>query len=106
MAITANVAVSDQGFSMSGAYLKIPGVKVRKLGDGSYRLIYDVRIFTNQSARNAAGSGGRSPEPSVRCKGMDHFSATYDPTSNANPWAQAYANLKTKTDLLSSITDV
>ena len=105
MAITANVAVSNQGFSMNGAYLKIPGVKVRKLGDGSYRIIYEVRIFTNQSARNAAGSDGRQPEPSVRCKEMDQFSATYDPTSNANPWAQAYADLKTKTAYLASISD-
>jgi hypothetical protein len=105
MAITANITVANQGFSLTGAYLKIPGVKVRKLGDGSFRLIYDVSIFTNQSARNTAGSDGRQPEPSVRVKGMDHFSATYDPASNSNPWAQAYANLKTKTSLLASISD-
>jgi len=27
---------------------------------------------------------------------IQHFTCTYDPTSNSNPYAQAYADLKTK----------
>jgi protease II len=41
---------------------------------------------------------------------IDHFTCTYDPTSNSNPYAQAYADLKTRlaaggSPIASSIAD-
>jgi len=41
---------------------------------------------------------------------IDHFVCAYDPTSNSNPYAQAYADLKTKlaagdSPIASSIAD-
>ena len=104
MAITATVAVSDRGISMSGAYLKIPAVTVKKYGVGgnaSFRLLYDVHIYKNASTRNSDTEGGN---PSISVPEVDHFTCAYTAGSN-NVFALAYAHLKQQTSYLSSISD-
>ena len=67
--------------------------------------LYDVVLHASAAVRNAAGEypqwGNR-----LNSREIDHFTCTYDPTSNSNPYAQAYADLKTKiASIASSITD-
>jgi protease II len=66
-----------------------------------------VILHASAAVRNAAGEypewGNRMRSPEI-----DHFTGVYDPTSNSNPYAQAYILLKAKLaadSLASSIAD-
>ena len=122
MAITFNTDQIDGlvGTAITGIYGRIQSVTVKKYdasgsytldGDGNqtdtldtdasdyqatqWRCLYDVVLHSSASVRGAKGEspgwGNR-----VRSQRIDHFTCTYDPTSNSNPYAQAYADLKTK----------
>ena len=113
MAITFN---SDrlqglEGTTISGIYGRIQSVTVKKYdGDPvSWKCLYDVVLHASASKRNADGEypawGNR-----LNSRQIDHFTCTYDPTSNANPYAQAYVDLKAKlaaggSPIASSIAD-
>ena len=98
--------------SVAGVYARIQSVTVKKYDATAdpeaavqWRCLYDVILHASAALRNAAGEspgwGNRLRSPSI-----DHFTCTYDPTSNSNPYAQAYADLKTKiASIASSITD-
>ena len=102
MAITFNTDQIDGliGTSITGVYGRIQSVTVKKYDAETdpvvsvqWRCLYDVILHASASVRNADDSdwGNR-----VRSRRIDHFTCTYDPTSNSNPYAQAYADLKTK----------
>ena len=122
MAITFNTDRLDglAGTTISGVYARIQSVAVKKFDahgaytiDGSgnetdtldtdsinyiplqWKVIYDVVLHASASVR---GAKGEYPEwgNRIRSREIDHFVGTYDPTSNANPYAQAYADLKAK----------
>jgi hypothetical protein len=122
MSITFNTDQIDglTGTSITGIYGRIQSVTVKKYdASGSYtldddgnptdtlntdatdyqaiqwRCLYDVVLHSSAGVR---GAKGESPEwgNRVRSRRIDHFTCTYDPTSNSNPYAQAYADLKTK----------
>jgi len=91
-----------EGTTVNGVYARIQSVTVKKYDattDPSvavqWKCLYDVVLHGSAVKRNAAGE---SPEWGNRlsCREIDHFTCTYDPTSNSNPYAQAYADLKTK----------
>jgi len=93
--------------AVAGVYARIQSVTVKKYDTDpvEWRCLYDVVLHASAAVRNAAGEypgwGNRLNSPSI-----DHFTCTYDPTSNSNPYAQAYADLKTKiASIASSITD-
>ena len=97
--------------AVTGIYGRIQSVTVKKYDTDpvSWQCLYDVILHANASARNASGEypawGNR-----LNSREIDHFTCTYDPTSNSNPYAQAYADLKTKlaaggSPIASSIAD-
>ena len=104
MAITFNTDRLQglEGTTINGVYGRIQSVTVKKYDATTnpsvavqWKCLYDVVLHNSASTRNAAGE---YPEWSnrLRSASIDHFTCTYDPTSNANPYAQAYADLKAK----------
>ena len=104
MSITFNTDQIDGliGTSITGIYGRIQSVTVKKYDATTnpnvavqWRCLYDVVLHNSAATRNAAGEspawGNR-----LNSRAIDHFTCTYDPTSNSNPYAQAYADLKTK----------
>jgi hypothetical protein len=100
-----------EGTSVAGVYGRIQSVTVKKYDNDpvSWACLYDVILHSSAVKRNAAGEypdwGNR-----LFSRSIDHFTCTYDPTSNSNPYAQAYADLKAKlaaggTPIASSIAD-
>jgi hypothetical protein len=118
MAITFNTDRLDglTGTTINGIYGRIQSVTVKKYDASSdpdmavqWRVLYDVVLHASASVRNASGEypewGNR-----VRSRYIDHFTGTYDPTSNDNPYAQAYTLLKARLaaddpPIATSITD-
>jgi hypothetical protein len=98
MAITfTSTRLQGQPSAVSGIYARIQSVTVKKYDTDpvSWQCLYDVIMHASASVRNA---DGEYPEWGNRLnsRNIDHFTCTYDPTSNSNPYAQAYADLKTK----------
>jgi hypothetical protein len=85
------------GVTVNGVYARIQIVTVKKYDTDpvSWRCLYDVILHASAGARNADEEyptwGNR-----LNSREIDHFACTYDPTNNSNPYAQAYADLKTK----------
>ena len=105
MAITANVDLGN-GVSATSAYLIVPNAYVKKfddvdgLGNAGFKLIYDVEIYQNKSARDSDQRRSKI----ISCREVDHHKITYDPTTSDNPFKLAYADLKTNSSL-SSVSD-
>jgi hypothetical protein len=99
MAITANVDLGN-GVTASSCYLIVPTAYVKKMTDDSFKLIYDVEIYQNKSARDSEGRFNKK----IVCREVDHHKITYDPTTSDNPFKLAYANLKSNGSL-SSVAD-
>ena len=113
MAITANMT-THQGITLTGVYVQVTSAYVKKF-EGAwstnsddereqaanfFKLIYDVEIYKDATAR-AGGISNR-----INNRHIQHFKCDYDPTSGEqNAFKLAYADLKTKTSLLSSIAD-
>lgn len=99
--------------SVAGVYARIQSVTVKKYDATTspdvavqWRCLYDVVLHASAAVRNASGE---YPEWSNRMRSpqIDHFTCTYDPTSNLNPYAQAYADLKSHliSDSLASLVE-
>ena len=105
MAITANVDLGN-GVTASSCYLIIPTAYVKKFddadgaGNAGFKLIYDVEIYQNKSARDSS----RQPSNQIKCRKVDHAKIDYDPTTSDNPFKLAYVDLKTNSKL-SSVSD-
>ena len=105
MAITANVDLGN-GVTASSCYLIIPTAYVKKFddvdgaGNAGFKLIYDVEIYQNKSARDSDSRQSKK----IACREVDHHKIDYDPTTSDNPFKLAYVDLKTKS-LLSSVSD-
>jgi hypothetical protein len=99
MAITANVDLGN-GVTASSCYIIVPTAYVKKFDDDSFKLIYDVEIYQNKSARDSDARQSKK----IACKTVDHHKITYDPTTSDNPFKLAYADLKTNSSL-SSVAD-
>ena len=99
MAITANVDLGN-GVTASSCYIIVPTAYVKKFDDDSFKLIYDVEIYQNKSARDSDARQSKK----IACKTVDHHKITYDPTTSDNPFKLAYADLKTNSSL-SSVSD-
>ena len=103
MAITANVDLGN-GVSATSAYLIVPNAYVKKfddvdgLGNAGFKLIYDVEIYQNKSARDSDTRQSKK----IACKTVDHHKITYDPTTSDNPFKLAYTHLKTNSSLSSA----
>jgi len=118
MAITFNTDRLQglEGTTITGVYGRIQSVTVKKYDATSnpsvavqWACLYDVVLHGSAVKRNAADEypswGNR-----LNSREIDHFTCTYDPTSDSNPYAQAYADLKTKlaaggSPIASSIAD-
>ena len=99
MAITANVDLGN-GVTASSCYLIVPTAYVKKMTDDSFKLIYDVEIYQNESARSSVDRLSKK----IACKTVDHHKIDYDPTTSDNPFKLAYTHLKTNSSL-SSVAD-
>jgi DNA/RNA endonuclease G (NUC1) len=106
MAITANVDLGN-GVTASSCYIIVPTAYVKKFDeldkDGNpigFKLIYDVEIYQNKSARDSDARQSKQ----IACREVDHHKITYDPTTSDNPFKLAYADLKTNSSL-SSVSD-
>ena len=99
MAITANVDLGN-GVTASSCYLIVPTAYVKKMRDDSFKLIYDVEIYQNESARNSDERFSKR----ITCNAVDHIKIDYDPTTSDNPFKLAYTHLKTNSSL-SSVAD-
>ena len=99
MAITFNTDRLQglEGTAVTGVYGRIQSVTVKKYDTDpvSWSCLYDVVLHGSAVKRNADGEYPEWPNR-LRSREIDHFTCTYDPTSNSNPYAQAYADLKTK----------
>jgi hypothetical protein len=118
MAITFNTDRLQglSGVTITGVYGRIESVTVKKYDATTnpsvavqWRCLYDVVLHASAAIRNA---DGEYPGWSNRLESrqINHFTCTYDPTSDSNPYAQAYADLKTKlaaggSPIASSIAD-
>ena len=99
MAITANVDLGN-GVTASSCYLIVPTAYVKKMRDDSFKLIYDVEIYQNESARNSDERFSKR----ITCNAVDHIKINYDPTTSDNPFKLAYTHLKSSS-ALSSVAD-
>ena len=99
MAITANVDLGN-GVTASSCYLIVPTAYVKKMRDDSFKLIYDVEIYQNESARNSDERFSKR----ITCNAVDHIKINYDPTTSDNPFKLAYTHLKSNSSL-SSVAD-
>ena len=102
------------GVIITGVYARIQSVTVKKYDahtdpeeEVQWRCMYDVVLHASAAVRNASGE---SPQWSnqLNSREIDHFTCTYDPTSNLNPYAQAYIDLKSRLvsgSLASSVED-
>ena len=99
MAITANVDLGN-GVSASSCYIIVPNAYVKKFEDDSFKLIYDVEIYQNESARNSTERFSKR----ITCNAVDHVKIDYDPTTSDNPFKLAYTHLKSNS-ALSSVAD-
>ena len=99
MAITANVNLGN-GVSASSCYIIVPNAYVKKFEDDSFKLIYDVEIYQNESARNSDERFSKR----ITCNAVDHIKIDYDPTTSDNPFKLAYTHLKSNS-ALSSVAD-
>ena len=99
MAITANVDLGN-GVTASSCYIIVPTAYVKKFDDDSFKLIYDVEIYQNKSARDSDARQSKK----IACKTVDHHKITYDPTTSDNPFKLAYTHLKSN-GKLSSVSD-
>ena len=106
MAITATVDLGN-GISKASCYIIVPTAYVKKF-DGvdfegnpnGFKLIYDVEIYENKSARDSETRQSKK----IACREVDHHKITYDPTTSDNPFKLAYTHLKTHSKL-SSVSD-
>ena len=98
MAITANIDLGN-GVTTSGCYLIGATAYVKKFEDDSFKLIYDVHIYKDDSDRAT-----NDDMKKIRCPEVDHFKIDYDPTTSDNPFKLAYTHLKTN-GKLSSVAD-
>ncbi len=99
MAITANVDLGN-GVTASSCYIIVPTAYVKKMEDDSFKLIYDVEIYQNKSARDSDTRQSKK----IACKEVDHHKIDYDTTTSDNPFKLAYTHLKTNSKL-SSVSD-
>ena len=100
MAIKANMTTHD-GIALTQAYVRVTSTYVKKMGS-DWKLVYDVEIYKDKATRD-----DETTEQSMRISNrhLQHFKIAYDITTSTNPVALAYADLKSKTSLLSSIAD-
>ena len=105
MAITANVDLGND-VTASSCYIIVPTAYVKKFddadgaGNAGFKLIYDVEIYQNKSARDSETRQSKK----IACKEVDHHKIDYDPTTSDNPFKLAYVDLKTNSKL-SSVSD-
>ena len=105
MAITANVDLGNV-VSATSAYLIVPNAYVKKfddvdgLGNAGFKLIYDVEIYQNKSARDSDSRQSKK----IACREVEHHKISYDPTTSDNPFKLAYTHLKSN-GKLSSVSD-
>ena len=99
MAITANVDLGN-GVTASSCYIIVPTAYVKKFEDDSFKLIYDVHIYQNESDRDSETRKSKR----IVCKEVDHHKIDYDTAASDNPFVLAYAHLKTNSSL-SSVAD-
>jgi len=99
MAITATVDLGN-GVSKASCYIIVPTAYVKKFEDDSFKLIYDVHIYQNESDRDSETRQSKR----IACREVDHHKIDYDPTTSDNPFKLAYTDLKTNSKL-SSVAD-
>ena len=99
MAITFNTDRIQglTGVTINGVYARIQSVTVKKYdGDPvSWQCLYNVVLHASAVVRNAADEYPNWPNR-LNSQEIQHFTCAYDPTSNDNPYAQAYAGLKAR----------
>ena len=92
MAIQGTI-VTMGGLTATNAYLRVSDLTVKKIVGGDdnnkWQMTYEVNCFVNASARNS-DPGTRLVAPSV-----DRFKVVTD-DEPSDPFAAAYANLKTQ----------
>jgi hypothetical protein len=100
MAIKANMTTHD-GIALTQAYVRVTSTYVKKMGS-DWKLVYDVEIYKDKATRD-----DETTEQSMRINNqhLQHFKIDYSLDATDNPVTLAYADLKSKTSLLSSIAD-
>ena len=99
MAITATVDLGN-GVSKASCYIIVPTAYVKKFEDDSFKLIYDVHIYQNESDRDSETRQSKK----IACREVDHHKIDYDVGASDNPFVLAYTHLKTNSSL-SSVAD-
>ena len=99
MAITATVDLGN-GVSKASCYIIVPTAYVKKFEDDSFKLMYDVHIYQNESDRDSETRQSKK----IACREVDHHKIDYDVGASDNPFVLAYTHLKTNSKL-SSVSD-
>ena len=99
MAITATVDLGN-GVSKASCYIIVPTAYVKKFEDDSFKLMYDVHIYQNESDRDSETRQSKK----IACREVDHHKIDYDVGASDNPFVLAYTDLKTNSSL-SSVSD-
>jgi hypothetical protein len=104
MAITFNTDRLQglSGVTVNGVYARIQSIIVKKYDASTnpdtpvqWKCLYDVILYASAEKRNASGESPGWPNR-LNSSEIDHFTCTYDPTSNSSPYDQVYADLKTR----------
>ena len=94
MAISANI-VTMGNLAATGAYLRVSDITTKKIVDstspnnGKWLMGYGVHCYVNASARNS------DPRTRLVAPSVDQFKVITD-DEPSDPYAAAYANLKTQ----------
>ena len=107
MAITFNTdrLQGMMGITINGVYCRIQTVTIKKYDTDpvAWGCLYSVVMHASEDIRNSENEYPTWPNK-LSSREINSFTCTYDPTSNSNPYAQAYADLKVK--LAATSTDV
>ena len=94
MAVQGTI-VTLGNLTATNAYLRVSDITIKKIIDstsdnnGRWQMVYGVHCYVNASARNS------DPETRLVAPSVDRFKIITD-TEPSDPYAAAYANLKTQ----------
>ena len=101
MAISANI-VTMGGLAATGAYLRISNITTKKIIDstnpdnGKWQMVYGVHCYVSAAERAKATDGDSATSATTLvAPTVDNFKVVTD-DEPSDPYAAAYANLKTQ----------
>lgn len=97
MALSGDFTLAG-GVVASDLYAQVRPVLIDKQG-GTWKMVYEVRVWKDQATSAAPGG---TPVP---CPGVGKYKCVYNPETDGDPVAFAYAHLKAQ-NVITNVEDV